>query len=125
MNKFCKGILLAFFCLILTGGHAFADKLEEISKRLEQLQDQVKALENIKQEMELLKETIRRETEAKDEQIASLEEQMEEVRPVFDLANTLSKTNMGGYFELHYNSEVDEKNTGKLDFHRFIYYLDH
>lgn len=125
MNKKFIALALIVFCLLFTGKFAYADKFDEINEKLQQLQEKMDDLENLKREVELLKEALKRESEQKEEQISSLQEQMDEVRPVFDLATTLAKTNLGGYFELHYNSEVDEENSGVLDFHRFVLNIDH
>lgn len=128
MNKIVKGIVIILCCVLLTGRLSQADELEMINERLKQLQEKVQALEGLKQEMQILKEELKREIQSRDEQVIALEERMEEAEPVFDLAKTLAKTHMGGYFELHYNNAVNARSSGQedtLDFHRFIYYLDH
>ncbi len=127
MNKITKAILVLLSFLFITGNTAFAADadLDAVMKKLEQLQEQVKELELLKQEVKELKETLKQETEGRQEQITSLQDQMEEVKPVFDLAEQLAKTDLGGYFELHYNSDVDEDNSRTLDFHRFVLNIDH
>ena len=95
---------------------------------LKLLQEKVQALEGLKQEVEALKEELTREVQSRDDQVIALEERMEEAEPLFDIANTLAKTHLGGYFELHYNNAINARSSSKddvLDFHRFVLYLDH
>jgi len=128
MNKIAKCIAIIFFCILVLGKIACADEFQIIIERLEELQEKVQALEGLKQEMQILKEELKQEIQARDEQVIALEERVEESEPVFDLARTLAKTHLGGYFELHYNNAINGRSSGKddvLDFHRFVLYLDH
>jgi hypothetical protein len=128
MNKFLA-IIGSFFCIaLLFGEFAHADEMEEMKERLELLQEKVETLEDLKQEIETLKEKLEQEVESRDEQVIALEERMEETEPLFDLARTLAKTHVGGYFELHYNNAVNGRSSetdDQLDFHRFVLYLSH
>ena len=56
MNKIVKGIVIILCCVLFTGRLSLADELEMINERLKQLQEKVQALEDLKQEMQVLKE---------------------------------------------------------------------
>jgi Phosphate-selective porin O and P len=128
MNSFVKSMVLLLLCFLCAGKLSHADELETINERLKLLQEKVQALEGLKQEVEALKEELTREVQSRDDQVIALEERMEEAEPLFDIANTLAKTHLGGYFELHYNNAINARSSSKddvLDFHRFVLYLDH
>ena len=128
MNKILT-VIVSFLCIaLLAGGFAHADEMEEMKERLELLQEKVETLEGLKEEIETLKEKLEQEVESRDEQVIALEERMEETEPLFDLARTLAKTHVGGYFELHYNNAINGRSSetdDQLDFHRFVLYLSH
>jgi hypothetical protein len=126
MVKAAKITSMLCFCFLLACPVAQADdKLDVIMQRLEELQENVKELEGLKQEVAVLKEELKHEREGREDQIDSLQEQIEEVKPVIDIAEQLAKTDLGGYFEFHYNSNIDDKSSNTLDFHRFVLNIDH
>ncbi len=72
MNRISKGIVLLFFCVLLPGRISQAAELGTIEERLKVLQEQVDGLEQLKQEVQALKDELKQEVQSRDDQVVAL-----------------------------------------------------
>jgi hypothetical protein len=106
-----KCLAFVIMLLLVSGLPAHADRLDEIERQIQNLQEQLREL----------KEDKARESEEQEEKLADLEERI-------DSPDFLDRTEIGGYMELHYNDTVGGENSSRdeqLDFHRFVLFFNH
>ena len=106
-----KCLIWVVILFMLSALPAHADRLDELEKQIQDLQN----------ELQQLKEHRTQDVEDQEERLAELEDKV-------DSPGFLDRTEIGGYMELHYNDTVGGENSSKdeeLDFHRFVLLFSH
>ncbi len=104
---------------------------EEIWALLQQVQQQLTDVQQQNQQLKVENQTLKTKVDQTEETANSAHEAVEAVAVATESAvksASTSKTTIGGYGELHYNSLDDQNGTNdkdEIDFHRFVLFFGH
>lgn len=104
---------------------SYAITLEELSNRLDKLEQQNQMLQKENKE---LRQMINSTDEKAEAAVVATESISESASGIQKLAAFADKTTIGGYGELHYNNlsgKGDAKDKDEIDFHRFVLFFGH
>ena len=131
MTVFKKTSLALSLMVAASASHAAAPTNEEIWALLQQVQQQLSDVQQQNQQLKAENQTLKVKVDETEQTANSAHETAEAVAEATESAvksASVSKTSIGGYGEMHYNS-LDDQNgaddVDEIDFHRFVLFFGH